>query len=429
MKRLKAIAVISALVAGLTGWASWVWHKQVHRLAPRLAEQLEQAPPDQLDLLLDQVARLDERGITVLTDALGSRRQDVVERASAALRDQLEWWRTLPGSVAGPRLARLVQALADRVERFGPGGRYQANRLAELVLAWPDDRVCLDAAVISACERLIRAAAEQDLPDQGQTGPRFHDSSLEPDKPSCVISGLPLGRIAVQPGGRIPVQAGIAAGPGRKPRPPPEQSGQGHPADPTPPSRAGSEQRHSSSEPAQPQIEGGGPDGPEQPRRLSVANQPAWLSATRPGERDGQAGAGTHVAAPQTETAELFELMRQLHSQTPHKAAEAEAELRRRGLSDHHVALARRLFDPDPKTRWELARLLPQVPGLDSTAWLLQLGQDRHSEVRLTALTLLATTGDPRLLDQVRQLARADPDPRVQRLADRLDQLATAGRR
>ncbi|MGQ9576775.1 MAG: HEAT repeat domain-containing protein [Thermoguttaceae bacterium] len=426
MKRLKAIAVVSALVAGLTGWASWVWHKQTRRLAPRLAEQLEQAPPDQLDLLLDQVARLDERGITALADALGSRRQDVVERASAALRDQLEWWRTLPGNMAGPRLARLVQALASRVERFGPGGRYQATRLAELVLAWPDDHVCLDPAVLSACERLIRAAAEQDLPDQWQTGPRFYDSSLEPDKPSCVISGLPLGRIAVQPGGRIPVQAGIAAGPGRKQRPQPEQSGRGHP---TPPSRAGSEQRHSSSERARPQIEGGGLHGPEQPRRLPVANQPAWLSATRPGERDGRAGAGPLIAAPQTEAAELFELMRQLHSQTPHKAAEAEAELKRRGLSDHHVALARRLFDPDPKTRWELARLLPQVPGLDSTAWLLQLGQDRHSEVRLTALTLLATTGDPRLLEQVRQLARADPDPRVQRLADRLDQLATAARR
>jgi hypothetical protein len=44
--------------------------------------------------------------------------------------------------------------------------------------------------------------------------------------------------------------------------------------------------------------------------------------------------------------------------------------------------------------------------------------------VRLAALTLLATTGDPTMLSRVQEIARRDRDPAVQRSIERL-----AGRR
>jgi HEAT repeat protein len=78
------------------------------------------------------------------------------------------------------------------------------------------------------------------------------------------------------------------------------------------------------------------------------------------------------------------------------------------------------VLDPDPQVRRRLARLLPEVPGLDAVPWLVLLTRDEDAEVRLTALTLLATTGDPTLLDEVGELVRGDADPRVQRLAERL---------
>jgi hypothetical protein len=52
----------------------------------------------------------------------------------------------------------------------------------------------------------------------------------------------------------------------------------------------------------------------------------------------------------------------------------------------------------------------------------VELSRDADAEVRWTALTLLATTNDPALLDRVAELVRGDPDPRIQRLAERLSQ-------
>ena len=115
---------------------------------------------------------------------------------------------------------------------------------------------------------------------------------------------------------------------------------------------------------------------------------------------------------------ETFAAIRLL--QDPARAAEAEAELRHRGFTDRHLALARQLLDPDPAVRRRLARQLPEISGLDAVPWLVLLSRDADAEVRLTALTLLATTGDPTLLDEVGEMVRNDADPRVQRLAERL---------
>lgn len=115
-------------------------------------------------------------------------------------------------------------------------------------------------------------------------------------------------------------------------------------------------------------------------------------------------------------------VIRRLHAQDPHDAAEAQAELKRRGFGEREIALARQLSDPDPQTRRRLVRQLPGLAGLDAAPWLVELSRDADAEVRWTALTLLATTNDPALLDRVAELVRGDPDPRIQRLAERLSQ-------
>ena len=48
------------------------------------------------------------------------------------------------------------------------------------------------------------------------------------------------------------------------------------------------------------------------------------------------------------------------------------------------------------------------------------LGLDPQPEVRLAAFSLLATTGDPALLDRVETLVRNDHDPQVQALAEQI---------
>jgi hypothetical protein len=121
---------------------------------------------------------------------------------------------------------------------------------------------------------------------------------------------------------------------------------------------------------------------------------------------------------------DVVDVMRGLQSVESSSAAEARAELIRRGFSEVHLELARRLFDPDPAVRKELVRTLPDLHSIDAMPWLLRLTQDEDAEVRQAALTLLATTGDPTMLSRVQEIARQDRDPGVQRTIERL-----AGRR
>ena len=112
--------------------------------------------------------------------------------------------------------------------------------------------------------------------------------------------------------------------------------------------------------------------------------------------------------------------MRLLGAEDPATASRARAELMRRGFQAAHLELARRLFDPEPETRIRLAHSLPGLQGVDGIRWLLWLARDADAEVRRVAITLLATTGDPKLLEQVERMAREDPDPRIRRQALRL---------
>ena len=117
---------------------------------------------------------------------------------------------------------------------------------------------------------------------------------------------------------------------------------------------------------------------------------------------------------------ETTRLMQWLDCGQEPKASGARAELIRRGFTEVHLDLSRRLFDPDPAVRKELARLLPGVRSVDAMPWLLWLSRDADPEVRRVAIGLIATTGDARPLDQIEQAAREDPDPRIRRQAQRI---------
>jgi hypothetical protein len=71
---------------------------------------------------------------------------------------------------------------------------------------------------------------------------------------------------------------------------------------------------------------------------------------------------------------------------------------------------------------------LPLVKSVDAVRWLLCLARDENADVRLLAITLLATTGDPALLAEVERIAREDADSRVRRQAERLGERLGRGR-
>ncbi|MHB8903060.1 MAG: HEAT repeat domain-containing protein, partial [Thermoguttaceae bacterium] len=115
------------------------------------------------------------------------------------------------------------------------------------------------------------------------------------------------------------------------------------------------------------------------------------------------------------------ECMRRLHA-AGLESLSAEAELKRRGFDALRLSIARRVYDPDPKVRLELVRELPGIPGIGAAEWLLKMAADEHEDVRLAAISLLATLNDPVVLDQIESIARLDSSERVRQQALRLKQ-------
>jgi hypothetical protein len=157
-----------------------------------------------------------------------------------------------------------------------------------------------------------------------------------------------------------------------------------------------------------------------------VANRPTI--ARGPGSAAGEAATATTIASRRPaavpdgrlERLPAIEVMRLLHDAAPETVAAAEAALYDRGLTATQVRLARQLTDPDPSVRSRLIDLLPELPGCDSRPWLYWLSTDDHADVRLAALTVMATSGDPDLLRRVEAVARRDRDPRIAALAERV---------
>lgn len=97
----------------------------------------------------------------------------------------------------------------------------------------------------------------------------------------------------------------------------------------------------------------------------------------------------------------------------------AATELRRRSFSQRELELGEHLTSDDPQERRRFARELPLLDVTESKPWLMRLCRDEDAEVRLIAVTIMATTNDPALLELLRQLSIEDADDDVRRTAAR----------
>lgn len=123
---------------------------------------------------------------------------------------------------------------------------------------------------------------------------------------------------------------------------------------------------------------------------------------------------------------DVVELMKELNTESDTRAISVEGELVRRGFAAVQIDLARRLFDHDPAVRKRLVQEMPGLQGVDAVPWLLELCRDTDAEVRLAAITFLATSSDPAVLDEVEQIGQRDTDSGVRRIADRIAQQHSA---
>lgn len=426
-KPLLVLAVAALLVVAVWSLRGWFGYLAASHWRPKL----DDVPAEQAELLARRIAKLGKPGIEALVDAMGSEREAAATAARRALWAELERWEPLSAPAVTRNLAVLAEALAQNADRFSPAARRDAVDLATEILRWLPESDAVDrVAVVANCDRVFEltasdrhetaATAAFAFPERTAAAqPSFAEKydpvparpALEkPDMPSA-LTAMPGGGLPIEtwplPGGDAHSRAESTADPRSRasgPEPAADEESAASPRLSTPGELFLPEGVRSLS------ATGMIPQAP-QPRILpdEIANSLAGIE-------------GEPEPDEEFDTLETDVLMRWLQSVSAATAARAEAALRRRGFTDVEVELARRLFDPDPDVRVELARTLPKLASIDPTPWLLWLSRDPHAEVRVAAIGLMATTNDPALHDRIRQMAREDSDAAVQRIARRLDE-------
>lgn len=114
------------------------------------------------------------------------------------------------------------------------------------------------------------------------------------------------------------------------------------------------------------------------------------------------------------------DLLRLWLSAEPSEAKPIERELAKRGFGTLTTPLVRQYFSDSPKDRQHVADRVLAQPGAGAAAWLMLLAQDADPDVRLFAVSFMATSNDPALVEAAWNLAIRDRDPRVADIAGRL---------
>lgn len=440
MRRVIAFVGVACVAAGLVGGAAALWGNSALFLAHTWGAKLEAAPEGQVVELLDRLSGLGAPAFPTLAAALASSRECVAQGAARVLRGQATRLRTVAADEEGRQPRLLAKAVADCWPQYGPSARRVASEIvAALLASSPKGDHLGDTEFLATCSKILRSCPPVDAASPNEVAGPFagRRSASNP----AVAAAEREGSNSLQDPPPAPadsrdspvVQASSLAErelpPKAAPMPRPAISSRATPA-PAPlgtveqtsrlsPSIKASDQERRRATTAQSRPEM--PDGGGQAPGPGIANGARRLSSVqRVGfdRRGSQEGATD--SALKSEGA-MRQLARQLHDQDPQQVEAAREELKRCGLSDVEVELARQLTDADAGMRRALARALPATAGVDAAAWLLELARDPDADVRLEAITILATTGDPALLEPLRRLVQADPDERIQRLSDRLD--------
>jgi hypothetical protein len=97
-----------------------------------------------------------------------------------------------------------------------------------------------------------------------------------------------------------------------------------------------------------------------------------------------------------------------------------EQELTERGFGRLSERLVEQLFSPNLEDRLTLMDDVLTEPGVDARPWLMLLSEESDADVRLLAVTIMATSNDAMLVEKAWQVSIRDQDSRIARLAGRL---------
>ncbi len=451
--------VIAAVVSGLLiGGLVVLRARWTDDLLAQWHAKLAQAGPSEAAELLARAIDGGELGLTLAVASLGAPQPHVAEAAHEAISTQLDRIASEPdASTAWPQ--SLAAELARQTPNFDRPGRRRAADLALKMLTALQRKVGEDRTRLTAhCRRVVELYDEP--VDETKPGPERAPASKSGSATGASDSGAAAAGAAATGVGapalatpaatsrdetarRLPSAAELLS-PDRLATLAPSDAGRLHPC-PTPASdstaspssdRAAESGGSASVNRPEPGVPARNATGAPPTRRSAdqaadatdAAGDPT-AAALRPMSL-GAAAAGSVARSPSADPAgsspaggrswastnvrDLIGLLRGSEAQA------ARQELQRRGFGPVELALAEKMVDPDPQARKQLARLLPQMTSIEPHRWLLWLCRDDDAEVRLTAVSLLATCGNPAVLAEVEHLAAADADPRVRRCGEQI---------
>lgn len=422
----------TALATGLVIVAVWLltpsltqWHRS--RLARELFAQLEETPDAEVKVPLRQLDALDAAGLDPLVLAATSPRTAVAQQAQRILSEKTTRWKLLAKppladeatQAAKSSLCQLAHSLASRANHLSPSGKQWAEQIAlsliDFAEALPAEQ---SAPLLLDCSQVLAA-----IPPRG---PRLRTLATRESRPApsrslknaepqldglTRLSDSSLDHLArIEPRSDLEFRQRITEAPPQPPQiatqPLPHPSAELHWLSDTP------------SAPAAPQplplaeenMEGMFPES-----QNSLQSEPPQTSIV-----DVPTPPEMASLASRYRQATLSELLQRLPQAGFHEAGIIRTVLTERGFESTEVALLQRLSAPAKEERLQLIQECSALPAVTSAWMLRRLVHDRDAEVRLKALTALATMQTPDLRELAHELAVHDEDPRVAQLASQL---------
>ena len=389
----------------MTAAACGVWYEigdrqRVH-VAEALADRALASNGASLQALIAELEQLGAAGVEPLVGLATSQRIDVASAAQRTVGRMLTSWEiaaTERGDVAAfaEQASVLAAALDAHGDQFGAEGQRWANQLAERLMIHSDQFPTAESwEILACCDRVLSRPL---LP--------------MPKPPATATINLPAAKAIA-----------MAAKPTAPPNPAKPET------KPAPAPRIVSARPLADLSFVEPQV----PIATA--RRLSEPTNNALRPPLRlPEERDSPASsapiAGPVIDIPSPQDVRINAramremsdraLIAQVGEDASAESAAAKKALRERGFSDGVLELTRQLEAMSPAERRQALERAAQLPPTDARKVLRWFVADEDAEVRLQALTILATTGDPKLAELARERAVEDADPRVAAFASEL---------
>lgn len=409
-----AVVGIAAGIAAVAHLNTWP-----QRLCLRLQAEIEAAESVNITPLVDRLTACGAPALPALTTLLGSTRPEVADAAREALHGLMHRLESgdEPDAVSAETLAA---ELARAAAQLSPPerGRHVAATLELLEAVGRrnlarDDEASDRRRILSICEELLRSN-----PDKVAKVSVLESIALAAGAPNVDAQEL------VSP--NAPSTSDVGPSPEPRTLPAPNAA-----APRTNDASSTSADRASSPSSIGPEFPAGGGTanigavvqstaGQAVRRAVFSSDVPPPQAAALASETDRGVSRPSPVAATPPSQATAWELFDDAASDDAERSALARHELVRRRFSPAEIELGRRFATAKESERRLLVEALPSQSGLDLRPWLLHFCADDDPRVRLAALTIMATTGDPQLLDRVKQAAFTDPDEEIRRTAGRL---------